>query len=73
MSHYEFNQLPSNSAVSSVVTVLVSAWFLLAGGAILSDQHSQQNVEMARTPSMASTVVPDTHFTIVVEARRNAT
>jgi hypothetical protein len=73
MIRYEFNQLPSNSAVSSVVTVLVSAWFLLAGGAILSDQHSQHNVEMARTPSMASTVVPDAHFTIVVEARRNAT
>ena len=73
MSHYDFNQLPSNSAVSSLVTVLVSAWFLLAGGAILSDQHSQQNLEMARTPSMASTVVPDAHFTIVVEARRNAT
>ena len=73
MSHYEFNQLPSNSAVSSVVTVLVSACFLLAGGAILSDQHSQQNVEMARTPSMASSLVPDAHFTIVVEARRNAT
>ena len=73
MIRYEFNQLPSNSAVSSVVTVLVSAWFLLAGGAILSDQHSQQNLEMARTPSMASTVVPDAHFTIVVEARRNAT
>ena len=72
MSHYEFNQLPSNSAVSSVVTVLVSAWFLLAGGAILSDQHSQQNVDMARTPSMASSVVPDAHFTIVVEARRTA-
>ena len=73
MIRYEFNQLPSNSAVSSVVTVLVSAWFLLAGGAILSDQHSQQNLERARTPSMASTVVPDAHFTIVVEARRNAT
>ena len=72
MKPYEFaQQLPSNAAVSSVVTVLVSAWFVLASGAILTDQHSAQNVEMARTPSMASTVVPDAHFSIVVEAKRS--
>ena len=73
MKPYDFSeQLPSNSAVSNVVTVLVSAWFLLASGAILTDQHSEHNVEMARTPSTVSNVVPDAHFSIVVEARRIA-
>ena len=72
MKPYEFaQQLPSNAAVSSVVTVLVSAWFVLASGAILADQHSEQNVDMARTPSRAATVVPDAHFSIVVEAKRS--
>lgn len=71
MKPYEFAHMPSNAAVSSVVTVLVSAWFVLASGAILSDHHSQANIERAKTPTEQAQVVPDAHFTITVEARRS--
>ena len=70
MNPYEFTHVPSNAAVSSVVTVLVSAWFVLASGAILTDQHSEANVERAKTPTEHAQVVPDAHFSITVEARR---
>jgi hypothetical protein len=72
MNNYQFADLPSNAAVSSLVTVLVSAWFVLAAGAILTDQHSEGTLEMARTPSAQAQIVPDAHFSIVVEARRSA-
>ena len=70
MKPYEFTHVPSNAAVSSLVTVLVSAWFVLASGAILSDQHSEANIARAKTPTEHAMVVPDAHFTITVEARR---
>jgi hypothetical protein len=50
---YRFTGLPSHSAVASLVTTLVSAWFVLAGGAILSDRHSQHTVENARAVDVA--------------------
>ena len=70
MKPYEFTQVPSNAAVTTVVTVLVSAWFVLASGAILTDQHSEANIERAKTPTEHALVVPDAHFSITVEARR---
>jgi hypothetical protein len=72
MKPYEFANMPSSAAVSSLVTVLVSAWFVLASGAILTDQHSAANIERAKTPSEHAQVTPDAHFTITVEARRLA-
>ena len=72
MKSYEFTQAPSNAAVSNVVTVLVSAWFVIASGAIFAGQHSEANIDRARTPTEHAQVVPDAHFTITVEARRNA-
>ena len=72
MKPYEFTHVPSNAAVSSVVTVLVSAWFLLASGAILTDQHSEANIERAKTPTEHAQVIPDAHFSITVEAKRGA-
>ena len=72
MKQYEFTNVPSNAAVTSVVTLLVSAWFVVASGAILTDQHSEANVERAKTPTEHAQVVPDAHFSITVEARRNA-
>ncbi len=71
MNAYSTPAYPSNAAVSSAVTMLVSAWFLLAGGAILTDQHSGATIEMARTPAQHAQIVPEAHFSIVVEARRN--
>ena len=72
MKPYEFAEFQGSNAVSRFVTVLVAAWFVVAGGAILTDQHSEGTLEMARTPSLAHAAVPDAHFSIVVEARRNS-
>ena len=72
MKPFESAEYPSSAAVSSFVTVLVAGWFVLASGAILSDQHSEGTLEMARTPSLTSNATPDAHFSIVVEARRSS-
>ena len=83
MKPYDFVSLPRPSSVAGAVTMLTSAWFVLAGGAILTDQHSEHTVESARpaavvaeAPAWAVTpvshVVPDARFTIVVEGRRSA-
>jgi hypothetical protein len=73
MNTYKFSAMPSNAAVTSLVTVLVSAWFVLASGAILTDQHSEANLESARSLPVTYTELPDAgHMTIVVEARRSA-
>lgn len=71
MNTYRFTSLSSTAAVSSFVTILVSAWFLLAAGTILTDQHSEGTIEMANTPTSQVQVTPDAHFSIVVEARRS--
>lgn len=73
MNTYKFSDMPSNAAVTSVVTLLVSAWFVLASGAILTDQHSEANVDSARAVAMSSAEIPaEARMTIVVEARRSA-
>lgn len=40
MNNYKFAEYPSHSSVAAGVTVLVSVWFLVAAGAILSDPSS---------------------------------
>ena len=65
-------RLDGSATVSNLVTVLVSAWFVLAAGAILTDQHSGGTIEMANTPSAQVQVTPDAYFTIKVEARRSS-
>ena len=82
MNAYQFlAKLPSNGSVASLVTLLVSAWFLVAAGAILTDptsvytqrpamtaQAGQPRVAQAATPA-----TPEAHTTImVIAARRNA-
>lgn len=74
MKSYEFSGLPSSNAVAGGVTFLAAAWFVLAGGAILTDHHSQATIAHAR-PDPVSTVyyIPaEARQTIVVEARRIA-
>lgn len=61
MTTYEFTALPGSSAVASLVTLLASAWFVLAGGAILTDHHSERTVENARTPALTMAALPDYH------------
>ena len=75
MAAFNFSTLPSNSTVAAGVTLLVSAWFVLAGGAILTDNHSAGTLESARVlpTSPNGDLQPDAHFSIVVEASRSAT
>jgi hypothetical protein len=88
MNTYKFAAYPDNALVASAVTVLVSAWFLVAAGAILTDpvspytQRPQAQVQVARAAKEAAVprviaaayaVVPDAHFTITVEASRRLT
>ena len=86
MTEYRFAEYPSNSSVSSVVTLLVSAWFLVAAGAILVDPVSPYTARPELRAQTATVTVaqltpaprfvpvvagdPDTHFTITVEAKR---
>ncbi len=83
MNAYKFAQHRSDSAVASGITLLVSVWFLVAAGAILSDPISPYTrrgearaaplVHTAdASPIAGSPVAPDAHFRITVEARRGA-
>jgi hypothetical protein len=85
MKEFKFTDYPSNSSVSSGVTLLVSAWFAVAAGAILADPVSPYTqralaeanqptryVEEVATPASVA-IAPEAHFTITVEASRSAT
>jgi hypothetical protein len=75
MNTYRFANLPSNSAVDFSVTALVSVWFLVAAGAILSDPPSPYG-HRYQAPALqakaAPVIPPQARFTIIVEARRSA-
>ena len=81
MSAYQFMpKLPSNGSVASWVTHVVSAWFLVAAGAILSDPPSPYT--QRPTPAFRETMtvtaqaepapVMPIRETITVVARRSA-
>ena len=79
MTEYRFAEYPSNSSVASGVTLLVSAWFLVAAGAILTDPVSPYTHRSAMqaaapapvaAPTQVAAVTPDARFTITVEAKR---
>jgi hypothetical protein len=81
MSTFRFADVPSNDSVASLVTFLVSAWFLAAGGAMLAEPSvdSQARAIQAKTPtvtvrqiSVSEAVQPDARFTINVVAQRLA-
>jgi hypothetical protein len=87
MNDYKFTQYPSNSSVASSITMLVSAWFLVAAGAILSDPaspYTTRKVMQAQTAPVVRTadatpntarlaaIPPEAHLTITVAARRPA-
>lgn len=68
---YRFATLPSNSAVAALVTMLVSGWFLLASGAILTDGHTDRSAVAARlVPVVTLTAVLEEPFKVVVTANR---
>lgn len=65
MSTYKFNPLPSHSAVAATVTLLVSAWFTVAGVSLAYDATEPDTRAQAADQ-------PDTYAKIVVTASRNA-
>jgi len=77
MNAFKFAAYPSNDLVGSGVTVLVSAWFLVAAGAILNDPaspYTQRVVEekpaqvaIADAPVHAT---PRVHYTVRVMGKR---
>ena len=79
MNTYKFAAYPSNSTVASGVTLLVSAWFLVAAGAILTDPaspYTQRTVAQAPAPVKsvrAEMPAPQARYTIFVSAKRSAT
>ena len=70
MSAYKFTELPSHSSIVGAVTMLVSAWFLVAAGALVTDNHSDQILDEIRVQREAA-LPYDTYTTIVVEASRS--
>jgi hypothetical protein len=80
MSKFRFAELPSNESVASLTTLVVSAWFLVAAGAMLVEPTVESQARaLARTPvvtikelSVSEAVQPDARFTIEVAARRHA-
>ena len=72
-------EMPSNESVASAVTFVVSAWFLAAGAAMLSEPsvESQTRALAAKTPVVIVRQVqamqemqPDVRETIHVVAQR---
>ena len=84
MNAYKFAEYPSNSSVASGVTLLVSAWFLVAAGAILTDSSTAYAPRVAphvapvaqadepAYPGDNVAIAPDARFTVHVEASRAA-
>lgn len=81
MSTYKFANLPSNESVATLTSFLISAWFLMAAGAMLTEPtvEAQARALAAKTPEVtvrqisANTVVePDARFTIEVAAKRDS-
>ncbi|HEX4334253.1 MAG TPA: hypothetical protein VH040_19090 [Usitatibacter sp.] len=77
MNAFRFAAYPSNDLVAAGVTVLVSAWFLVAAGAILGDPaspYTQRNVQaqsaqvvMTEAPAHG---MPRVHYTVMVMGKR---
>ncbi|HUL95665.1 MAG TPA: hypothetical protein VLT89_06625 [Usitatibacter sp.] len=59
MNAFKFAAYPSNNAIASGVTLLVSAWFLVAAGAILADPASPYTQRDAKAASPIKTAGTD--------------
>jgi hypothetical protein len=70
---YKFAPVPSNSTVAGGVTILVSAWFLVAAGAIFADPAAGPAQRAALTQRESPTeiaIAPEARLRITVEAPR---
>jgi hypothetical protein len=76
MNAHKLAPYSANAAVANGVTFLVSAWFLVAGAAILSDPtsvYTQRDAKAAPASEVAATqIAPEARLTIVVEAKRSS-
>ncbi len=70
-STYRFANLPSHSSVVAGVTVLVSAWFLVAAGTLVTEPVSHRDAAQAARTAQA-VIAPEAHLKIVVTASRSA-
>jgi hypothetical protein len=70
-SPYKFAPLPSNGSVVAGVTVLVSAWFALAGAAIVNEPVAGLREVPARVTVTAVEPRPEARETIHVVASRS--
>jgi hypothetical protein len=77
MNAFKFAAYPSNDLVAAGVTVLASAWFLVAAGAILNDPASPytQRVVEAKPAQVAmleapARSIPHVHYTVKVMGKR---
>jgi hypothetical protein len=75
-TRYKFVGLPGNSSVAGFVTLAVSAWFLVAGAAIILDDMppapspgaAGATAVLYTAPAVA--ISPEARLIIVVEGRR---
>lgn len=80
LADYRFARVPSNGSIATLVTFLVSAWFFVAGAAILADPHSPYTeraaqaapaeVEAAAQAQPAIAAGPAFRQLVTVEAQR---
>lgn len=78
MNAFKFAAYPSNDLVAAGVTVLVSAWFLVAAGAILNDPASPYTQRVVEPkPEQVAVVeapthgLPHVHYTVRVTGKRS--
>ena len=79
MNSYKFADVPSEESVASWTTFLISAWFLVAAGAMLAEPtvEEQTRALQAKTPVVTVRAIaayaeqPDARFTIEVVAKRD--
>ena len=77
LHQYRFAEFKNESSVASGVTVLVSAWFLVAAGAILSDPaspYTQRTVVQEAAAPVVTTIAesPTTKLVPVVATAPDA-
>ena len=73
MKPFRFANLPSHSSVVAGVTTLVSAWFFVAAGVIISEPHPESLRVDPPREARAATSIPDAaRLQIVVTASRSA-
>jgi len=78
MNTYKFDDLPNSETVASVSTFLISAWFLVAAGAMLREPSvdEQQRALAAKTPVVTvreiTAYAEQPRVTIEVVAKRDS-